>query len=1201
MDEDRSIAARSWHVQTLGALRVDAGHGLQPLAREGPRRLLAFLVLNRAVPVSRERLVDVLWPEAPIAQGRRRLADAVYQLRRALPPGALQVSGDLLGLRADLAVDCWAFNDLADGSLSSLRAAVTMYTGDLLPEIYDDWVHGPRAAAQERLLHCLERLAEAEAAGDEAAALYRQLIARDPLRETAHVGLMRALARAGRLSEALEAFSSLERLLDDELGLPPGDTASALAARLREQLAAARQVHSSVAQRLSRPPFVGRVAERAELLGRLDLARAGHGRIALVVGESGIGKTRLAEEIAAAAIWRGWQPCWGRCEELAIAPPFAPLSQALAAALPAPRRQQLRRVVAGEALALVESLITPGRPEHRVGGSDEVITVQRLAAALGAVLDGLAMIGPPLLILDDVQWAAPELWPLLEALRLQMAGRPIFVLALARAPELRALSDAGSTLEHWAAQGGILISLAGLTRSELAELAIGCGVADLDSERAGRLAADCGGNPLMALAQLAAGGAQPAGTQALPEVVRRRMALLSPPARQAIAVAAVIGTHIPYPVWEAVLTAEGMPPETIVAAAGEIERAGLLGLEAEGYRFAHDALRAAVYNDLPAAQRQHWHAGILAALSRLAAHDSAMLLHHAEGAGDQAAIARCAQGAGEQALAASSYASARRAFTRALEVLRRDALEEQYAAWRGLVASLEALGEREAQRAATEQLAEFAERLDDDQRRAEAAWRRAGLAWATGQFALAEQIARAGLVIARRQPDPRPGALLHELAGRCARDLGDYDRAEQDFRAAYAVYAQLADQRGMAWIDGMRGLVAQRQGRLQEAISLQTRAVEAFHNAGDPYHELRTLSGLAIALWWAGDYLGARAIFERTMGLSERLRDVRMQEASLHNLGALADLLGDFEAAVELKTRAVDRSRAADSAMGVAVGLCNLGITFFKLERYAEALAALDEALALDRATGRRSGEAFCLHSRGQVLVALGHRAEARAAFTAAREIRRALGERDVLLNTEAELALLELADDRAAALTAVERLLADLRADDRADLREHVQYVASRVYAAHGADAQAAAYLRQAAAAMHELLDALPAEARTRLLQRDPLHHAVQTSLAASASLREARLVRTGVSLGRRLKSADYVTIRWTLTSPEDERFARPEVRRRHVLRRLLREAAEQGAAPTDADLARALGVSRRTILRDMAAINREGEPTPTRRRVSQ
>lgn len=1202
MDEERPIAAYTWHVQALSALRADAGNGLQPLAREGSRRLLALLVLNRAAPVARERAVDMLWPELPIAQGRRRLADAIYWLRRALPSRALEVSGDLLGLRSELAVDYWAFDELAGGSSSSLRMAVAIYRGDLLPEIYDDWVLASRIAAHERFLSCLERLAEAEDESDEAAALYRTLIAHDPLRESAHVGLMRALARAGRLTEAVNVFRSLEQMLEQELGLPPGDGARDLAARLREQLATAEYVHRSVAQRLTRPPFVGRVAERAELLGRLDLARAGHGEIALVVGESGIGKTRLAEEVATAATWQGWQPLWGRGAELAIAPPLAPLNQALATALSGPRQQQLRRIVDNEHLTLVEALIRPEPSDHTVAGREEMVTAQRLGAAIGAVLAGLATIGPFLLILDDVQWAAPDLWPVLEALRWQIAGRPIVVLLLARTPEVQALPEARATLERWTTQGRGLISLAGLTRAELVELAIGCGVADGDRERADRLIAGCSGNPLLALAQFAVDVQQSTGEQALSDLVRQRLASLSSLARRAVEVAAVIGASIAYPVWEAVLTAEGIAPEALVAVVGAIERSGLLVLDERSYRFGHDALQAVVCDGLPVAQRRRWHARILQVLGELTANDYATLLHHAEGAGDRSAIARYARCVGEQALAAASYAAARRAFERALAVLEDDDLADRYTACRGLVICLEVLGDRDAQRVATAHMVELAERLNDDQRRAEAAWRRAELAWVTGQYARAGQIARAGLAQAGGRLEPRLGALLHELAGRCARDLGEYAQAEQDFHAAHAIYAQLADQQGMAWIDGMLGLVAQRQGRLQEAISLQTRAVEAFRNAGDSYRELRTLSGLGIALWWSGDYLGARAIFERTMVLSERLGDARIQEASLHNLGALADLLGDFATAVELKTRAVVRSRAADNAMGVAVGLCNLATTCFKLARYEEALVALDEALAIDRATGRRTGEAFCLHCRGQVLAAIGRRAEARDAFMAAWQIRRELGERDALLATEAELILLHLDDDHhLVGLEAVESLLAALQPDDRADLREHVQYAASRVYAVHGVHARSTEYLRLAAAALHELLDPLPAEARARLLQRDPLHRAVQSALTASAHLCEVRLVRVDVPLGRRLDDADYVTVRWTLSSPEDERFARPEERRRHVLRRLLREAAGQGATPTDDDLARALGVSRRTILRDMARLSCNGEPIPTRRRVSQ
>ncbi|GAB4424831.1 MAG: AAA family ATPase [Chloroflexi bacterium OHK40] len=1203
MDANPHAAARHWEIQALGALQVSHGHGLRSLGRAGCKRLLAFLLLHRRAPVARERLIDALWPDCSLAEGRRRLADALYLLRRALPPAAIEAHGELLALSRELRVDVWAFEQLAaSDDPANWRAAIELYGGELLPEIYDEWAVGLRAAAHDRYIDCLARLAEREPDAAQAIALYRRLVAADALRESAHMGLMRALAEAGREAEALDVYEQLERVLAENLGLAPGSAARAMAASLRERLAGARRIEASRTRRLARPAFVGRAAERAELLGRLDAARAGHGGLALVLGEAGIGKSRLVEEVAALASWRGWKVFGGRGEELTIARPFAPLSQAIAAALPRPRRQQLSHAVPAEALAIVERMVWPGQPAPSPASSDDRADYPQLAAALSVVLAGLARFGPPLIILDDVQWAAPDLWPLLDALRLQLAEHPAFVLLLGRAQELRALPAASASLERWTAQGAGLITLAGLTHAELAELAHSCGAGDLGPTELAHLAADSGGNPLLALALLRAGPPGHTGPRSLEALVTQRLAGLSPPARRALDAAAVIGATVAYPLWEAALLAAGLPADELPALVAEIEFDSMLSLEERGYRFAHEMLRTAIYGGLGPEQRQGWHRQIFDLLSRMDPDDHSGLLHHAEGAGNRDAIARHALALGVQSLAAASYAAGRRAFERALEVLAPSALVERYEATAGLVACIEVLADRSAQRAAAEALAALAEHLGDDQHRAEAAWRRAGLEWAVGQFAAAEQTALAGLAAAERHGDRRLQARLDEIVGRCARDLGDYGRAEQRFVAARDVYVALGDTCGAAWIDGMLGLVALRQGRLREAVAYQRRAAEAFHSAGDPYHELRALSGLAIALWWAGDYLSARAIFERILELSERLGDGRMQEAGLHNLGALADLLGDYETAVVLKSRALARSRAAENPMGVAVGLCNLGITFFKLGRYDEALGALDEALVLDRATGRRTGEAFCLHSQGQTLAAAGRAEEARAAFEAARTIRHALGERDVLLSTEAELALLDLAAGKAdAARAAVDELLGRLNPDDRADLREQIFYVASCALVACGETAAATVQLRRAATAMHEALAPLPPEARARLLERDPLHHTVALALSASASIATARLVRADVPLGRKLTEADYIEICWTVDAPDDERFARPDERRRHALRRLLREAAAQGAAPTDTDLASALGVSRRTILRDMAALAAEGTPAPTRRRVSQ
>ncbi|MFV9504832.1 MAG: hypothetical protein AB4911_09735 [Oscillochloridaceae bacterium umkhey_bin13] len=164
----------------------------------------------------------------------------------------------------------------------------------------------------------------------------------------------------------------------------------------------------------------------------------------------------------------------------------------------------------------------------------------------------------------------------------------------------------------------------------------------------------------------------------------------------------------------------------------------------------------------------------------------------------------------------------------------------------------------------------------------------------------------------------------------------------------------------------------------------------------------------------------------------------------------------------------------------------------------------------------------------------MGHFAEARMAFEQAQRIRHELGERDLLLASEAELVLLDLA----AGLTEqAEHLLvaglARLQPTDRADLREQLDYTAYRVYQAQGDQLAANAALSRAATAMHELLDRLPSAAQHRLREGDPLHRSVTTALAASAEHLTVQLVRASVPLGRSLTAQDYVTVTWTITSP--------------------------------------------------------------------
>lgn len=1185
----------TWHVHLLGGLRVEkAGEPLRIAGRKA-QNLFAFLILYPSTSHSREMLAEQLWPDLAPHRSRHNLSDLTYRLKRALGAGLFDLDTDSIALRADapLWVDVWDFDRLiATGDPASLRQAVDRYAGDLLPEIYDDWILPRRVSLREKYLNALFRLGwVAEDQQQPATALdyYQRLAHADPLREEAHRGVMRSLARMGKLPAALDAYATLESILRDEMGIRPGADSQALADTLRSELELARIPTRSP------PAFVGRMNERASLRAWLDLAQP-QGSLSVILGEAGIGKTRLLQELDQAAGWRGWQVVWGHSDEFGLRPPYSPLRQALEAALPKPRLQQIAQLVQPVWLSIAGGLI-PAAAEVLQSREPPPSPpdLARLATALRHILTSLRQIAPHLIILDDVQWADAGFWPLLDTLCDELPEASIRIVVSGRSDELRLQAAAWETLSKWERAGLPFMQLEGLNRDELREMASGVAQGEVEPAQIEQLHAASGGNPLLALELMQAGGPDQAVQKpSLTELMGRRIAALSNEARLALQAAAVLGYRFDYQVWQSVAGLRNMP-----RLAGELEQAGAIILEADGYRFTHDTLRAYVYSQLDLEARRDWHRRALTALQDYTPSDGLSMLYHAEQSGDRGSIARHALQAGQQTLAAFHYKSARSYFEQALESLAPDEIAARFDAALGLARALDVLAEREAQRETVEQITALADELNDNRRRAEAHWQRANLEWTTGQFEQAGAAAEAGLGMARRANEVKQQALLLEIAGRSARDLGEYARANERFTQAKACYAQLNDERGVAWIDGMLGLVAQRLGRLQEAIDYHTRAMNAQRQMGDPFNEMRAASGLAIAQWMVGDYVQARAIFERTLILSRQVDDRRMQEASLANLGALADILGDYVAAIDLKEQALALSRAVDNKMGVALGLSNLGITYYKIGKLESSLAAFDEAIAIDRATGRRQGEAYSLHGRGVTLFEMGRLAEARESLEAARAIRTELAERDVLIATEADLALVALASgDIERARAGLQAALDALQPDDRADLREHVHYTAHQVRMAQGLKDTAIGHARQAEAAMLELAGSLPPEARERFLRQDPLNRKVRAVVDSFAHKTPVRLVRAGVPLGRRLTDTDYIQVEWTLHAPGDDAVADAAMRRRFVLKRMLDESAAQGATPTDDDLARALGVSRRTVMRDMEALARFGVRHSTRRR---
>jgi DNA-binding SARP family transcriptional activator len=310
-------APRCLQIHLLGDFRVQYdGAPVNGLTRPRCQALLAYLLLHRDAAQSRRHLAFLLWPDSSEAQALTNLRHVLHDLQAALPGGLLWLTVTPQTLRWNTATPCEldvaAFEQGArhDATPAELQAAIDIYSGDLLPACYDDWVLPERERLLQAHLSALERLAAMrEAQGDYGAAieLARRLLSRDPLREATYRLLMRLHALNGDRSAALHVYHSCVSVLQEELGVAPDpgtrrqyeqlmDLEALTAAQLPAFLEITAEENAPAEPR--RPVFVTRERELARLDGFLNLALGGQCRIVFVTGDAGQGKTALVQEFA---------------------------------------------------------------------------------------------------------------------------------------------------------------------------------------------------------------------------------------------------------------------------------------------------------------------------------------------------------------------------------------------------------------------------------------------------------------------------------------------------------------------------------------------------------------------------------------------------------------------------------------------------------------------------------------------------------------------------------------------------------------------------------------------------------------------------------------------------------------------------------------------------------------------------------------
>jgi DNA-binding SARP family transcriptional activator/pimeloyl-ACP methyl ester carboxylesterase len=636
------------HLNLLGGFEVRLEPGLPLTFRtQKAQALLAYLAVPLGRAHRREKLAALLWGAMRDEQARTGLRQALYDLRKNLgdAAGALRTEGETVSLDPTaVELDVTTFTRLAGREApEALEEAALLYRGDFLEgfsvdeEPFETWLMDERERLRELALEALAKgLAHQRKTGALATALgtARQLLVIDRLQEPVHRTLMRLHAQLGQRAAALRQYQQCVIVLQRELGVEPElETKQLYQEILRQRATASGPPAGAAARTCARPlararletqlaetPLIGREAPLAHIQAALRQAEAGSGRLVAVLGETGIGKSRLVEELIAQAARDNCRILFGRAyesDQILLFGPFVDAFRVDELVWDAAVMEALGPVWRAELSTLLPQFATaPAMPRLR-----EQVDYRRLFECIAQLLQQLSAREPLLLVLEDLHWADELSVRLLAFLSRRVQTERIVIVFTAREEELADNPMLRRTLQDLSQQRQLSsVQLVALSQPETAALVgLLAPAQNATIELLGQqvwVATE--GNPFMIVETMR--GLQDGAAEALAlpqrvrEVIARRLERLVEGSRSLLSVAAVIGREFEF---ELLRRAAGCEGEATAEGVEELVRRRLLTAIGDRLDFTHHRIRDVAYDELLPWRRRRLHCRVAEAIEGL--------------------------------------------------------------------------------------------------------------------------------------------------------------------------------------------------------------------------------------------------------------------------------------------------------------------------------------------------------------------------------------------------------------------------------------------------------------------------------------------------------------------------------------------------------------------------------------------------------